>query len=521
MRIPEEPAKDDDFKIFNNRIDHFNTHDSTTYKQRYLENLSLVKGDKFNKVVLYIGGEGTLGASAVVRGSHMDLAALEGAAVFALEHRFFGKSMPFTELTPANYKYLTIDQALADLAEFIQQVIHKHEKADAKNLKLVVVGGSYPGALSSWFRLKYPHLAVASWASSAPVNIKNDFPEYDQYVAEQVNKSAPHCLERTKYVFDLADKAVRSGDQQQIDAFKDKYHIQHETNDKSALYILADVLSAIIQYNSRYQLLDNYCAKLENVTSQDKYEEVYIETYQKLLDIRGEKPEAFDLLQATSTDPNSNTANSRSWSYMTCNEVGWFQTSSNGVLRSTLLDLDYFSMVCQKLFDIGLCDDNEVNMRYGTNNPDQTRIFFSNGDVDPWSTLGVHDANEAIQRKAIVIPGESHCADLGIYNTSLDSNLTIAQSRIIDSMHNWMNMRTDCVNGIPLDGECACRQGWTGETCDQIAALKSSLDIAIIVGISVPVVAIVVIIFSSWIFVYIPRKKQAQSLLSAADYTNN
>lgn len=38
-----------------------------------------------------------------------------------------------------------------------------------KNQKWITVGGSYPGALSAWFRSKFPHLTVGAIASSGVV----------------------------------------------------------------------------------------------------------------------------------------------------------------------------------------------------------------------------------------------------------------------------------------------------------------------------------------------------------------
>ena len=41
--------------------------------------------------------------------------------------------------------------------------------------KWLMVGGSYPGALSAWFRLKHPELADASWSSSGVILAVENF----------------------------------------------------------------------------------------------------------------------------------------------------------------------------------------------------------------------------------------------------------------------------------------------------------------------------------------------------------
>ena len=59
-------------------------------------------------------------------------------------------------------RYLNSEQALADLAAFRNAMAKKFNLTSSKWISF---GGSYPGSLSAWFRLKYPHL-VDGWLSS-------------------------------------------------------------------------------------------------------------------------------------------------------------------------------------------------------------------------------------------------------------------------------------------------------------------------------------------------------------------
>lgn len=75
-------------------------------------------------------------------------------------------------MNTSSLEKLTTQQALADIAFFIESMNQKHE---FKNPRWVTFGGSYPGSLSAWFRQKYPELTVGSVASSAPLNLKLNF----------------------------------------------------------------------------------------------------------------------------------------------------------------------------------------------------------------------------------------------------------------------------------------------------------------------------------------------------------
>lgn len=72
--------------------------------------------------------------------------------IYVLEHRYYGESQPFPTWSTKNLKYLTINNALADIAFVIDQIqtnLTKITKGERR--KVITIGGSYPGALSAWF----------------------------------------------------------------------------------------------------------------------------------------------------------------------------------------------------------------------------------------------------------------------------------------------------------------------------------------------------------------------------------
>jgi len=82
-------------------------------------------------------------------------------------------------------------QALADAANFI--VSYNMSNADLGDW--VVFGCSYSGALSAWFRAKYPNLVVASVAPSGPVEARSNF---TTFLGQFSNSATPTCVDAVK-----------------------------------------------------------------------------------------------------------------------------------------------------------------------------------------------------------------------------------------------------------------------------------------------------------------------------------
>jgi hypothetical protein len=56
----------------------------------------------------------------------------------------------------------------------------------------MTIGGSYPGALSAWFKSKYTSADVA-WSSSGVIEAIRDYSDYDLDVYRATSRSGDAC----------------------------------------------------------------------------------------------------------------------------------------------------------------------------------------------------------------------------------------------------------------------------------------------------------------------------------------
>ena len=251
---------------FDQLVDHYNYVDTVTWKQRYFH-----IGDFFNPqngpVFLYICGEYTCPGIPEARKWAITLAERTQGLVLVLEHRYYGKSMPFgnDSLTSDNLKLLNTEQALKDLAYFIDQM-KSHHYHKIENNPWITIGGSYPGAMSAWFRYKYPHMTVGAIASSAVVNAIEDFKNFDEQIYLSAQKSGTYCSDAIAALSGYVENQLTGPN---AAAFLSQFKAENLTP-REFLFFWADVTVEEIQYGKREEL----CKNLKGKTLEKQFEEV-------------------------------------------------------------------------------------------------------------------------------------------------------------------------------------------------------------------------------------------------------
>ncbi|KAJ8593626.1 hypothetical protein M405DRAFT_731105 [Rhizopogon salebrosus TDB-379] len=142
---------------FDQLIDHNNTS-LGTFQQRYW--MSWEFYEPGGPIILMTPGEVNAdGYEGYLTNGTINglIAQQQNGAVVLLEHRFFGYSNPYDDLTSQSLEVLTIQQAIDDLVYFAANADLPMPGGDAVKpgqAPWILIGGSYSGALTSWTMVK-------------------------------------------------------------------------------------------------------------------------------------------------------------------------------------------------------------------------------------------------------------------------------------------------------------------------------------------------------------------------------
>ena len=374
-------------------IDHFDLTNTKTINIRYFINDTYKT--KTAPLLVDLGGEGTQKAAAV--GGRFVLnqyAEKYQSLMLAIEHRFYGKSIPEGGLTQENLGYLSAAQAMEDFIMVINEIKKEYEITGP----VIVFGGSYAGNLATWIRQKYPNVVFAAVASSAPVYATNMFTQFLDVIQADMGEK---CSKAWKEAM-IAIEEKANTTEGIATLVKNFNTCTDMTEDKLDITIFQQQLQATMvyypQYNGSYSLsIEGVCEMLtkENKTA---YENM-VEFAKYMYNDFGFKcaPSSYKntlaAMAETKTEEEGNEyANTRSWSWQICTEYSYFQPVVPETQPfSERLNNDFYYKLCTDMFKVSKERlDRKVkhtNMMYGGFKPRITNVAYTSGATDPWSPL--------------------------------------------------------------------------------------------------------------------------------------
>lgn len=339
--------------------------------------------------------------------------------------------MPFgnysTDPDPEHMKYLTTDQALADIPYFAK----KFTRSKYRNVALtpqktpwIMIGRSYPGMRAALARKTYPDTIFAAYVSSAPVEVRIDAsPYFNQVWRALVAKGFGNCAKDTHAAMQYIDEQL--SDNKTAASIKQKVlgpGAEANSNGDFA-YILSTPYLALQESGTDGQL-GELCAYLETdphtnkTAGPDGLTSTYGNQYaaERLASWPG-------FVASANTNRNTNCKRqdktkpascdlgqpygdymALSWVWQYCTEWGYFLANNIGhnSLLSKYLTVEYQQEICYRNFPTarkaGVLPAHPradaFNAEHGGWHMRPSNTYWTVGEWDPWRALSVFSTED-------------------------------------------------------------------------------------------------------------------------------
>lgn len=345
--------------------------------------------------------------------------------------------------------YLSVDQALADLAHFID--VQREVLDGAENAGVILVGASYAASMVTWFRQRYPDKANGVWSSSAPLQAKVDFYEYKEVVFYAMGlMGGEQCSARIEAAFTQIEIEVASRDTSRIStAFGlcTQLDPDHQLNVWNFFRSLSDEFAFVVQGHWPGDI-EGACEALTDAAISDPVEALgqWVRSRSEPWCYSVGHDDFVEWFSDPAWDSVSTSGSTRQWLFQTCNEYGFYQTSSGSEHGfGTMFPVDWYVQVCLDLFGEEFNLESIRRSAEGVNavhnglNLNVTNVFSTHGQIDPWRPLGVQvDINE--ESPTVVLEGFSHCQDLFSIGSWDSEQMVETKLRITDSVRMWLGL---------------------------------------------------------------------------------
>ncbi|KAH7716792.1 Protein PCP-3 [Aphelenchoides avenae] len=428
---------------FEQKVDHFDPSSNATWKQRYWRagKYGRLDGPQF----LCIGGEGGSSPSdcsgAIARYAR-DL----NATIWTVEHRFYGNSHPFGDFSTEHLRYLSSEQAVEDLANFIRT---QNSARTISSPQWVLFGGSYPGSLALWTRQLHPELTVGAVGSSAPVEPILDFYQYMQVVEDALETFDPECPARVQRAISAFSDLLKTteGRAELSQRFNvSLVDIGLSYNQTQSLFA-GIFYSFNIQYHGHNET-KRICDATRAADPLDGISRIIVGHYLST--------DVYDKKLSWITDASFA---GRAWYWQTCNEFGWFQsTDMGGGMFGDVFPVNWYINLCTDAFgptfNTTYIEEavRRTRRRYGgRDHYNGSNVVIPNGSLDPWHSMGFYGPYRPLDASAVVlfIKGTAHCWDM--HDDINMTQIKEAQEVIFANVKKWVGHEiVEATTGAPL-----------------------------------------------------------------------
>ncbi|KAF9881706.1 hypothetical protein CkaCkLH20_00852 [Colletotrichum karsti] len=391
-------------------------------------------------------------------------------AIILFEHRYYGKSQPFEEMTAETLQYHTVPQSIYDNKYFAESVKLKFDKkggANADKSPWVLIGGSYPGALAAWQSVITPGVFAAHHASSAVVQAIEDFWQFFTPIEQALPRN---CSADVKLVVKKVDSILDKGDKKKIAAMKNDFGLASLDDDGDFAKILyqpiiawADNRTAVFEFCDYMETYSNNGKvnknKINSGVGLDAAWDAYTSWMQGAWNQSCSKDACDWDTKSEAWDPKY-LGSDRSWQWQLCNEpFGWWQVGppkSDGTnIVSSHIRPAHEARQCDKFFPEvkgfkpamteGFTADMFNDWTDGGWNATYDNVMFVDGEFDPWKSATMSSdyrpggpSKSTDKTPRMVVKGGTHVPDFDISEDKDHASVTKRQLEIMGKwLKNW------------------------------------------------------------------------------------